>query len=103
MKRLWWVVRIAVIVAASYCIFAPDGMYLRYARAEEEGGKCNTNTSCSRNSDNNATARTLPSAGRAVTAASYRTETPDADLAVLDPPLGIKSILGWTVRRRRGL
>jgi len=53
MKRVWWMVRIAVIVAASYCIFAPAGAYtLRNARAEE-GGKCNTNTSCARNSDNN--------------------------------------------------
>jgi hypothetical protein len=25
MKRLWWVIRIAVIAAASYCIFAPGG------------------------------------------------------------------------------
>lgn len=53
MKRVWWMARIAVIVAASYCIFAPPGAYtLRNARAEE-GGKCNTNTSCARNSDNN--------------------------------------------------
>ena len=53
MKRVWWMVKIAVIVAASYCIFAPPGAYtLRNVRAEEEGGKCNTNTSCARNSDN---------------------------------------------------
>ena len=57
MKRVWWVVRIAVIVAASYCIFVPGGAYtLRYAQAAEgggEGGGCNTSTSCARNANNN--------------------------------------------------
>ena len=53
MKRVWWVVRIAVIVAASYCIFAPTGTYtFNNVLAEEEGGKCNTSTSCTRNADN---------------------------------------------------
>jgi hypothetical protein len=55
MERLWWIVRIAVIVTASYCIIAPGGAYLRNARAAEgegEGGGCNTSTSCARNSSN---------------------------------------------------
>lgn len=51
MKRLWWIVRLAVIVAASSCIFAPSGASLRNAQAEEGGG-CNTSTSCARNSNN---------------------------------------------------
>lgn len=50
MRRVWWVVRIAVIVAASYCIFAPGGSYtLRNVRADG----CDTANNCSRNSDNN--------------------------------------------------
>ena len=53
MRRVWWVVRIAVIVAASYCIFVPGGAYSLGKVQAEEGGKCNTNTSCSRNADNN--------------------------------------------------
>ena len=55
MKRLWWIVRIAVIVAASYCIVSPGDTYLRNAQAgggEGEGGGCNTTTSCARNSNN---------------------------------------------------
>lgn len=51
MKRVWWIARIAVIVAASYCIFAPGGPSFRNAHAEEGGG-CNTNTSCARNINN---------------------------------------------------
>lgn len=52
MRRVWWIVRIAVIVAASYCIFDPGGAFtLRNVRAEEVG--CNTNTTCARNSNNN--------------------------------------------------
>lgn len=52
MKRVWWVVRIAVIVAASYCIFAPGGAYtLHNVQADSEG--CNTSTNCARNSQNN--------------------------------------------------
>ena len=52
MKKVWWIVRIAVIVAASYCIFAPGGSYvLNNVRAEESG--CDTSLSCARNSDNN--------------------------------------------------
>jgi hypothetical protein len=54
MRRVWWIVRIAVIVAASYCIFVPGGAYsLSKVQAEEEGGKCNTNTTCARDSNNN--------------------------------------------------
>ena len=55
MRKVWWVVRIAVIVAASYCIFVPGGAYgLRNVQAEGGGGEgCNTNTTCARNSNNN--------------------------------------------------
>ena len=49
MRKVWWTVRIAVIVTASYCIFAP-GESFRSVRAE--GGKCDTSTACARNSDN---------------------------------------------------
>jgi hypothetical protein len=52
MKRVWWIVRIAVILAASYCIIAPGGAYtLHKVRADSEG--CNTSTTCARNSQNN--------------------------------------------------
>ena len=53
MRRVWWIVRIAVIVAASYCIFVPDGAYNLSKVQAEEGGKCNTNTTCARDSNNN--------------------------------------------------
>ena len=54
MKRVWWMARIAVIVAASYCIFAPAGAFsLSNVRAEEEGGKCDTSTNCARDTNNN--------------------------------------------------
>lgn len=50
MTRVWWAIRIAVIVAASYCIFAPSGPYtLRDVQAEG----CNTSTACAKNSSNN--------------------------------------------------
>ena len=50
MKRVWWVVRIAVLVAASYCIFAPGGSYtLRNVQAVG----CDTADNCARNSSNN--------------------------------------------------
>jgi hypothetical protein len=50
MKRVCWVARVAVIVAASYCIFTPGGSdMLRGAQARG----CNTSQACSRNSDNN--------------------------------------------------
>lgn len=50
MKRIWWVAKIAVLVAASYCIFTPDGSHmLRNVRAEG----CDTSATCARNSDNN--------------------------------------------------
>ena len=52
MRKVWWVVRIAVIVAASYCIVAPGGSYtLSKVQAEEAG--CDTSQACARNSDNN--------------------------------------------------
>jgi hypothetical protein len=54
MKRLWWIVRIAVIVAASYCIVTPGGAYTLYKVQADEGEGCNTNTSCSRNSQTQA-------------------------------------------------
>lgn len=51
MKRVWWVAKIAVLVAASYCIFAPGESYtLRNARAQE-AFSCDTSASCSRNAD----------------------------------------------------
>lgn len=50
MRRVWWAVRIAVIVAASYCIFAPGGSYtLRNVRADG----CDTADGCSKNAANN--------------------------------------------------
>jgi hypothetical protein len=52
MRRAWWILRIAVIVTASYCIFVPGGSYtLRNVQADEGEG-CNTSTSCTRNSSN---------------------------------------------------
>jgi len=52
MKKVWWIVRIIVIVTASYCIFVPGA--LRQVRASDSGGEgCDTNTSCTRNSENN--------------------------------------------------
>lgn len=49
MKRVWWVARIAVLVAAMYCIFTPGGANVR----ADEGGGCDTSQTCSRNSDQN--------------------------------------------------
>ena len=55
MKRLWWTVRIGVIVTASYCIFAPSSVYTwRNVQAADEGDGCNTSTTCARNSQTNA-------------------------------------------------
>ncbi len=52
MKRVWWVARIAVLVAASYCIFAPGGSHmLRNVRAD--GESCDTSASCARTNDTN--------------------------------------------------
>jgi hypothetical protein len=52
MRKVWWIVRIAVIVIASYCIFAPGGSYtLSKVQAEESG--CDTSVACAKNSDNN--------------------------------------------------
>ena len=52
MRRVWWIVRIAVIVIASYCIFVP-GALLNVQADPGEGGGCNTSTSCARNNNNN--------------------------------------------------
>ena len=52
MKRLWWIIRIVVIIAAAYCIFAPGGSHtLQNAQAQKMG--CDTNTTCARNSSEN--------------------------------------------------
>jgi hypothetical protein len=53
MKRAWWVIRIAVIVVASYCIFAPGGAFTLRSAQADEGGKCDTTTTCARNALNN--------------------------------------------------
>lgn len=50
MKRVWWVFRIAALVAASYCIFTPGGSHtLQNVRADG----CDTSNSCARNSSSN--------------------------------------------------
>jgi len=50
MKKVWWIVRIAVIVTASYCIFVPGGSFtLRNVQAGGEGEGCDTSTTCTRN------------------------------------------------------
>jgi hypothetical protein len=47
MRRVWWVFRIAVLVAALYCIFAPGGSHmLQNARADG----CDTSASCTQDS-----------------------------------------------------
>jgi hypothetical protein len=49
MKRVWWVAKIAVLVAASYCIFTPSGPYtLRNAKA----AGCDKTERCRRNTSN---------------------------------------------------
>jgi hypothetical protein len=54
MKKVWWVVRIAVIVIASYCIFAPSGaLTFRAVQAQEDAVKCDTTRPCGRNTENN--------------------------------------------------
>lgn len=54
MKKVWWIVRIAVIVTASYCIFAPSGAYtFRSVEAQEDAVKCDTTIPCGRNTENN--------------------------------------------------
>jgi hypothetical protein len=52
MKKVWWIIRFAVIVTASYCIFVPSGSYLRNVRATEGDG-CDTAQTCARNSESN--------------------------------------------------
>ncbi len=49
MKRVWWVARIAVPVAAMCCIFTPGGAN---GWADQSGG-CDTSQTCARNSDRN--------------------------------------------------
>jgi hypothetical protein len=54
MKKVWWIIRIAVIVTASYCIFAPSGAYtFRSVEAQEDAAKCDTSINCGRNTENN--------------------------------------------------
>jgi hypothetical protein len=54
MKKVWWVVRIALIVIASYCIFAPSGaLTFRAVQAQEDAVKCDTTRPCGRNTENN--------------------------------------------------
>jgi hypothetical protein len=54
MKKVWWAVRIAVIVTASYCIFAPSGVFtFRSVQAQEDAAKCDTSINCARNSEQN--------------------------------------------------
>lgn len=55
MRKLWWIVRIAVIVTASYCIFVPGGAYtFRSVQAQDgDAAKCDTTINCSTNTDNN--------------------------------------------------
>lgn len=53
MKRLWWIIRIAVIIAAAYCIFAPGGSHtLQNAQAQRMAG-CDTSTLCVKNTSEN--------------------------------------------------
>jgi hypothetical protein len=52
MKKVWWVVRIAVIVIASYCIFAPSGA-LTFRAVQAQEVKCDTTRPCGRNTENN--------------------------------------------------
>jgi hypothetical protein len=64
MKKAWWLIRIAVIVAASYCIFAPGGSYtLTNVRANG----CDTSEACARNSDNNCYCPTVTIGGAGCT------------------------------------
>jgi hypothetical protein len=51
MRKVWWMVRVAVIVTASYCIFVPGGSYT-LPNVEAEAG-CDTSTACVRNTENN--------------------------------------------------
>ena len=53
MKKVWWVIRIAVIVAASYCIFAPSGAYTFRSAQAQDAVKCNTSINCARTDNNN--------------------------------------------------
>ena len=50
MRRVWWVFRSAVFVAALYCIFTPGGAHtLRTVRAEG----CDTAVTCARSNGSN--------------------------------------------------
>lgn len=56
MKRIWWIAKMAVLVAAMYCIFIPGGSVQR-VRADDGGGGggCDTSAPCARsNGGNNA-------------------------------------------------
>jgi hypothetical protein len=49
MRRAWWIIRIAVIIAAAYCVLAPsESGTLQNAQAQKTG--CDTRTNCARNS-----------------------------------------------------
>lgn len=49
MRRVWWVARVAVLVAATYCIFGSGGSFHRVRAADGGGGggSCDTSTACS--------------------------------------------------------
>jgi len=64
MKKVWWVVRIAVIVAASYCIFTPGGSY---TLSNVHANGCDTSQACARNSDNNCYCPTVTIGGAGCT------------------------------------
>jgi len=51
MRKVWWAVRIAVIVTASYCIFTPSGAFTFRSVQAQDAVKCNTNVQCGRNYD----------------------------------------------------
>jgi len=64
MKKVWWIVRIAVIVAASYCILAPGGSY---TLNNVSANGCDTSEACARNSDNNCYCPTVTIGGAGCT------------------------------------
>lgn len=85
MKKVWWIIRITVIVTASYCIFAPNGAYMfRSAQAQEDAAKCDTNIPCGRNTENNCYCSSVVIGGPAAMAAMCRAEAPDAALVAVD-------------------
>jgi len=81
MKKVWWLIRIAVIVAASYCIFAPGGSYtLTNVRANG----CDTSEACARNSDNNCYCPTVTIGGAGCTGCLSRMAVLDAGPAAAE-------------------